>query len=246
MKKFEEWLKKVYKKKNGESPSMRTVNKYVSAVDIISKEMEEIGVITKPLITMTLGELDCAIQIIFSNQIFIEKDERGHKMYSNGIKKYRCCKYYNWDSYIDEVKENSQIFNNKTLDITEKETLILSRRGQGKFKRLLMEKYGERCIVTNLSVPQILIASHIKPWSVCNNYERLDVNNGLLLSATYDKLFDSGLITFDNSGKIKISSMIKEYDRHLLSLNKTVKLDIKINNDMKKYLAYHYEYIFIR
>jgi predicted restriction endonuclease len=52
---------------------------------------------------------------------------------------------------------------------------------------------------------------HIVPWSKSNDHERLDVNNGLLLSPTYDALFDKYLITFDNKGKIQLSDQI-EFD----------------------------------
>ncbi len=55
----------------------------------------------------------------------------------------------------------------------------------------------------------ILIASHIVPWSKASDQERLDVNNGLLLSPTYDALFDKHLVTFDNNGKIQLSEKIE-------------------------------------
>ena len=58
----------------------------------------------------------------------------------------------------------------------------------------LFEKYHGHCIITGIDHPKLLVASHIKPWAVCSNRERLSVENGLLLSATYDRLFDSGLL----------------------------------------------------
>ena len=64
-----------------------------------------------------------------------------------------------------------------------------------------MEKYSGSCIITGLDHPKLLVASHIKPWAVSTNAERLSVDNGLLLSATYDRLFDCGLITFKKTGK---------------------------------------------
>ncbi|WP_421250108.1 HNH endonuclease [Aeromonas sp. 600584] len=86
------------------------------------------------------------------------------------------------------------------LDATEKQQLVKSRRGQGLF-RANLEKVEPACRVTGVTNKALLIASHIKPWSKCaNNEERLDGNNGLLLSPHIDKLFDRGLITFTDAG----------------------------------------------
>ena len=71
-----------------------------------------------------------------------------------------------------------------------------------------MDKYHGSCVITGINHPKLLVASHIKPWVVSDNQERLQVDNGLLLSATYDRLFDSGLITFDKNGRIFLSSFI--------------------------------------
>ncbi len=73
-----------------------------------------------------------------------------------------------------------------------------SRVGQGDFRKSLIEKYDGKCVVTGIDLTKLLIASHIKPWRISDNKERLSSENGLLLSANLDKLFDSGLITFMN------------------------------------------------
>ena len=90
---------------------------------------------------------------------------------------------------------------------TEIETLIKARLGQGSFRQNVLEQYPS-CPLTGLDIQPLLIASHIKPWSVCNNNERLDPFNGLMLAPNIDALFDSGLITFDPDGTIKISPKI--------------------------------------
>lgn len=89
-----------------------------------------------------------------------------------------------------------------------------------------------------------MVASHIKPWSVSTNDERLDGDNGLLLSATYDKLFDSGLITFNEDGKISVSNVISESDLEILNINFDKAYDIRFNDNMRKYLEYHRGFIF--
>ncbi|MER0109215.1 HNH endonuclease [Aeromonas dhakensis] len=88
-----------------------------------------------------------------------------------------------------------------TLPVTEKEQLVKSRRGQGLFRSRL-EQIEHACRVTGVSNKALLIASHIKPWSESDNAERLDGNNGLLLSPHIDKLFDRGWITFTDAGDL--------------------------------------------
>ena len=101
---------------------------------------------------------------------------------------------------LDELNIEQDILAQDVGD-TEKEQLVKSRRGQGVFKMRVSLK-ETRCRVTGVDVKAFLIASHIKPWAVCSNNERLDGNNGLLLSPHVDKLFDKGWISFTNSGDI--------------------------------------------
>ena len=52
---------------------------------------------------------------------------------------------------------------------------------------------------------ELLVASHIKPWSISDANEKLDIHNGLLMCPNHDKLFDRGYISFDDTGRILIS-----------------------------------------
>lgn len=88
--------------------------------------------------------------------------------------------------------------NLSAIEQTTKEQIIESRIGQGEFRKKLINKWNKKCSISNCELLEILIASHIKPWKFSNNLERLDENNGLLLSPTYDKLFDKGFISFNN------------------------------------------------
>src|SRR5262249_22602703 len=74
------------------------------------------------------------------------------------------------------------------------------------------------CGVTGCRISAVLRASHIKPWSQSNNRERLDPENGILLAAHIDALFDQGLITFADDGTMLISNRVSVYDRKLLRL----------------------------
>ena len=132
------------------------------------------------------------------------------------------------------------------MDSAVKEMVAKARIGQGTFRDRLISKYGGRCIITNLNIPQVLVASHIKPWAVCeNSMERLSEDNGLLLSATYDRLFDSGLITFNYDGSIKLSSMVNKNNAQILNIVNNNICDIKNNKNMNGFLDYHHKYFFV-
>ena len=94
-------------------------------------------------------------------------------------------------------------------NVTERSGLVTSRVGQGAYRKRIIHRWEYKCAVTNFNKLDILIASHIVPWSKATDHERLDVNNGLLLSPTYDALFDKHLITFENNGKIILSDKIE-------------------------------------
>lgn len=124
---------------------------------------------------------------------------------------------------------------------TEIETLIKARLGQGSFRQNVLEQYPS-CPLTGLDIQPLLIASHIKPWSVCNNNERLDPFNGLMLAPNIDALFDKGLITFDPDGTIKISPKIDLENQKRLGISSRMKL--KIRPKSKKYFEYHRNHVF--
>jgi 5-methylcytosine-specific restriction enzyme A len=103
----------------------------------------------------------------------------------------------------DEIKERN------VPTITERKGLVTSRVGQGAYRKSIMFRWNYKCAVTNYSKKEILIASHILPWKDSTNDERLDVDNGILLSPVYDALFDQKLISFENTGKIILSTTLE-------------------------------------
>ena len=107
---------------------------------------------------------------------------------------------------IDERKIK-EIQENPNIEATQKEMLINARVGQRIFRERVFAKYNQ-CIITGIKTPALLIASHIKPWRNSNNAERLSSDNGILLSPLYDKLFDRGLLTFDNKMRIVLSATL--------------------------------------
>lgn len=92
---------------------------------------------------------------------------------------------------------------------TERKGLVTSRVGQGAYRKRIIHRWEYKCAVTGFDRLNVLIASHILPWAKANDNERLDVYNGILLSPTYDALFDRNLISFENNGKIILSTTIE-------------------------------------
>jgi hypothetical protein len=96
---------------------------------------------------------------------------------------------------------------------TEAERLVVQRIGQDIFRARLIDYWQGQCPLTGISDPDLLRASHIVPWSECgSDAERLDVYNGLLLSALWDAAFDRALVTFDDEGKPELSPDLSEHE----------------------------------
>ncbi|MBX9827314.1 MAG: HNH endonuclease [Xanthobacteraceae bacterium] len=124
------------------------------------------------------------------------------------------------------------------LGDTEGERAQKFRIGQDIFRDALVEYWEGSCPLTGISSPELLRASHMMPWSRCETDEqRLDVHNGLLLSALWDAAFDAGLVTFDDDGKVLLSSRLDSAARSELS-NAAVR-QLVLRNEHKPYLAYH-------
>lgn len=92
-----------------------------------------------------------------------------------------------------------------------KESVVKARIGQEYFRRVVLNIYHHKCCVTGISLNELLVASHIKPWSCSDEHtERTNPSNGLCLNAFHDKAFDRGLITFDNRFRLVVSERLKD------------------------------------
>ncbi|WP_342655939.1 HNH endonuclease [Shewanella algae] len=132
----------------------------------------------------------------------------------------------------------------KSLDQTEKDSIVKSRIGQGLFRDGVVELWGS-CSVTGLSNHSLLRASHIKPWRDSSNQERIDPMNGLLLQPTLDHLFDLGLITFSETGKIIVSKKISQDDINKLELKFELNFKLReIHKRTMEYMKYHRKHVF--
>lgn len=238
--KFSEWMSQNSKLSDS------SVYKYTRAINTISNDMLERNVINKSLIDMNLVEMDIAVLNILNDQYFLKKNHKGNNMYSNALKQFRYFTIDRTENSDEEIKIVQGISETKVLSETEKMTIIKARIGQGTYREKLLEKYEQKCIVTGIDKSYLLIASHIKPWSICNNDERIDTENGLILCPNMDKLFDCGLISFENNGKMLISSFVGMENTRRLHISKGMIVDLRPTRRLLAYMEYHRDVLFVK
>ncbi|KAB7898215.1 hypothetical protein GA565_20780 [Rouxiella sp. S1S-2] len=123
---------------------------------------------------------------------------------------------------------------------TVREIMIKARIGQGPYRKNLIDIWNGKCSATGLDYTELLIASHILPWSLSEPHERIDPFNGFLLSPNIDKLFDKGLISFTDEGALLLGKLITDEVLEKLGLSKSLEISaIKPQN--LPYLARHRE-----
>lgn len=125
----------------------------------------------------------------------------------------------------------------QNLSLVERTAITRTRIGHGYFKEKLMSKYSCKCALCNIQLPAMLIASHIKEWADSNRDEKFDENNGLLLCAHHDALFDKHLISFTDDGTVIVSPTLTEDDIRVLRIDEIE--PITVTTDMKPYLVFH-------
>ncbi len=134
------------------------------------------------------------------------------------------------------------VFQARTANLprsTEAERLVVQRVGQDIFRDGLLEYWHGRCAVTGLAVPELLRASHIKPWADCEtDAERLDVFNGLLLAPNWDAAFDQCLITFDAVGRLQVGKQLATKDLSCLGIGPGAQL-LGLHGRHQHYLQWH-------
>lgn len=140
----------------------------------------------------------------------------------------------------EAVKEIEQDPKSHGIPETVRQALVNARIGQGGYRKRMLRLWGGKCAVTGCSIEQVLVASHAKPWVDSSNEERLDEHNGLLLSASIDRLFDAGLISFANDGDLLVSGRLKAKDLEHIGLNAEAKLRF-LTDAHKPYLNAHRE-----
>jgi hypothetical protein len=187
----------------------------------------------------------------FSAYLERKKDGR-HRLNLAGIKNFielsanhirACSLWFEKDANYTELFHvflDSHIYDSSLHSRnTNKLSQVNTRIGQHVFKARLIEKWDNKCSVTGVLElsPSILIASHAKPWAESNNIERLDGDNGLLLSPHIDKLFDTYRFTFSTTCKLIVSKSINNELLTAWNINKNTQLNLTDNQQY--YMDYH-------
>ena len=179
------------------------------------------------------------VHILFQNLDFIDDTENEDLIEIYSWKPKKIGKTTKSKITMQGLVSSERISNYKKPNKTERTGLVTSRVGQGYYRRMICEKWDNKCPVTGCRVLSILISSHILPWSQSNDEERLDVENGILLSPNVDSLFDKHLISFSDEGELIMSYKINQQQLDELGIPKNIK--IPISGGMKEYLKVHRE-----
>ncbi len=146
-----------------------------------------------------------------------------------------------WEEHLVRAIENDA-----TVPATEKEALVLARRGQGLFRKRVGE-FETHCRVTGVDRPEHLRASHCKPWRDCTNAERLDASNGLLLTPSIDHLFDRGFVSFADDGRLLVSPVA--HPESLERMGVATDRDVNVGafrGEQHAFLEFHRDAVFLR
>lgn len=180
-----------------------------------------IGTLLPPVLSSAISSL--AVQ---EDQLQLESELRGQ---------------FDWEEF-----EESRIRKNDQISETMRLALVKARRGQGQFKERVFQT-ERACRITQVNNPIHLIASHIKPWRVSSNEERLEGANGLLLTPTIDHLFDRGFISFENNGDVLISPTADRVSLTKMGLFSThINPPRRFNMDQGHFLEFHRNQVFLR
>lgn len=144
---------------------------------------------------------------------------------------------------LGRIESDLREMEQEEISATTRSALVDARLGQGRFRRELLRRWDGACAVTGCRVGAVLRASHCKPWSKSTNQERLDSNNGLILSANIDALFDAGLVSFDERGEMLVSSSLSAQE--LGDFGLPAKLRKLPTNKLGHFLRYHREHVFL-
>jgi hypothetical protein len=169
--------------------------------------------------------------------IFRDRNAKENYRFSAALARFT--EYLEWAGSQSVSKDLEAIRTRADLVETQKQALVNARLGQGTFRHNLLRRW-ESCALLGVRDRFLLVASHIKPWAVSTDRERLDLHNGLLLTAHVDRAFDCGRISFDQDGGILISPRFR--DAAVLGINERMK--ILVDPEHLPYLRYHRDNVF--
>lgn len=146
-----------------------------------------------------------------------------------------------WEEY-----ELRRVQDDTTVPVTERAAIVLARRGQGLFKDRV-QQIERACRITGVDRIEHLRASHCKPWRDATNEERLDGENGLLLTPNVDHLFDRGFIGFDDNGDLLVSPVAHVASLNRMGVDQTRSKNVgRFSEGQRAYLEFHRENVLLR
>lgn len=146
-----------------------------------------------------------------------------------------------WEEHLERGIEQ-----NETIPPTERQQLILARRGQGKFREGV-QQVESLCRVTRVDRPEHLRASHCKPWRDSSDSERLDRQNGLLLTPSIDHLFDRGFISFRQDGGLLVSPVAHQESLARMGVPLQPEANVGgFTEGQARFLEYHRDAVFLK
>ena len=232
---FSEVLSDFYQYLSGvDGVSVHSRTNYLSWLRFLSKKYALHASMTSDDIEAILSAEEIART---SRSIYTKKADIAN--FRSALRKYKSFLESDYRQLQEEtvLAEEQKVKKCLAIPNTEKTAIIRARVGQGLFRERLIS-YWRGCSISNYKHYDILVASHIKPWRVSDNNQRIDVFNGLLLLPNYDKLFDRGYISFDANGRIVFSSYFPRSDRMLFGMTDAIRL-LKISDNHQAYLKYH-------
>lgn len=144
-----------------------------------------------------------------------------------------------------EEHELQRVSQDKELPETTRKAIVLARRGQGIFKQNVLKIEGA-CRITRVDKVEHLRASHCKPWRDSSNQERLDGENGLLLTPSIDHLFDRGFISFQDNGDVLISPVAHRESLIRMGVDVGSRINVgSFSAGQKKFLDFHRDSVFL-
>ena len=145
-----------------------------------------------------------------------------------------------------ETHEMEQVIGDQTIPETTRQAVVMARRGQGLFKQNV-QRIEAYCRVTKVDQIEHLRASHCKPWRDANNAERLDGENGLLLTPDVDHLFDRGFISFEDNGTVLVSPVAHRESLRRMGLEDALQQNVGgFSQGQRAYLAFHRDSVFLQ
>lgn len=151
--------------------------------------------------------------------------------------------YFGENENTKEVEKEVKKIESSNIEKEEKIQLTRARIGQGKYRQGLLE-LCPFCPITMVADDRLLIASHIKPWAVSNEQEKVDPKNGFMFTPTIDFLFDRGFISFTNDRRMKVSPWLSKMTCSKLNIVPDKKYDFLPVEGREIYLDYHRNNIF--